>query len=118
MASSFDHPPKWGEYDSLLDADTLLAGCGGDAEWLRELCEEFHAYAPARLTAVSKALWDHDAAQLRELAHKLCGLLSAFSTVAGQVASDLEDRAADGRLDEGVPLVGRLELMVQELGRQ
>ena len=42
-------------------------------------------------------------------------MVSAFSTVAGQVASDLEDCAAQGLLEEARPLVRHLEAMVQEL---
>ena len=42
-------------------------------------------------------------------------LLFAFSTVAGNVASDLEDHAAQGRLEEARPLVEQLEAMAQEL---
>ena len=75
--------------------------------------EDFQTYAPARLAEVGDALRDQDAPRLREAAHKLCGLLSAFSTVAGDVASDLEDHAALGRLDEARPLVGQLEDMAQ-----
>jgi hypothetical protein len=41
--------------------------------------------------------------------------LFAFSTTAGNVASDLENQAAQGRLDEALPLVVRLEEMAQEL---
>ena len=46
-------------------------------------------------------------ARLSEAAHKICGMVAAFSTVAGGVASDLEDRAAQGHLDEARLLVGR-----------
>jgi hypothetical protein len=42
-------------------------------------------------------------------------MVSAFSAVAGQAASELEDRAAKGLLEEARPLVGQLEVMVQEL---
>jgi hypothetical protein len=35
--------------------------------------------------------------------------------MAGNVASDLENQAAQGRLDEALPLVERLEEMAQEL---
>jgi hypothetical protein len=41
--------------------------------------------------------------------------LFAFSTMAGNVASDLENQAAQGRLDEALPLVEWLEEMAQEL---
>ncbi len=102
----------------LLDAAVLLAACGGDAEGLRELCQDFHTYAPDRLAEVSDALRDQDAPRLREAAHKLYGLLSVFSTQAGSIASDLEDHAAQGQLDEARPLVGKLETLTQELIRQ
>ncbi len=103
---------------SLLDPVTLLAGCGDDPEGLRALCRDFLAYAPGRTDQVGAALRERDAPRLRSVAHALCGLLSVFSTVAGAVASDLEDFAAHGRLDEARPLVERLEMMVQELIRQ
>jgi CheY-like chemotaxis protein/HPt (histidine-containing phosphotransfer) domain-containing protein len=102
----------------LLDAAVLLAACGGNAEGLRELCQDFGAYAPDRLAEVSDAWRDQDAPRLREAAHKLYGLLSAFSTQAGRIASDLEDHAAQGQLDEARPLVERLETTTQELTRQ
>jgi hypothetical protein len=70
---------------------------------------------PARLAEVGEALRDQDAPRLREAAHKLCALLFAFSTAAGDVASDLEDHAAQGRLEEARPLVEQLETMAQEL---
>jgi hypothetical protein len=54
---------------------------------------------------------------LREAAHKLCGVLFAFSTAAGDVVSDLEDHATQGRLEEARPLVGQLERMARELLR-
>src|SRR5262249_61942688 len=71
--------------------------------------------AAARLTELGDALRDRDAPRLREVAHKFCPLLLAFSTVAGNVASDLEDHAAQGQLEEAQPLVERLETMTQEL---
>jgi CheY-like chemotaxis protein len=55
---------------SLLDPGVLLATCGGDAEGLRELCQDFQTYAPSRLAEVSDALRDQDAPRLREAAHK------------------------------------------------
>jgi hypothetical protein len=54
---------------------------------------------------------------LRQAAHKFCALLFAFSTVAGNVASDLEDRAAQRQLEEARPLVERLETMTPALLR-
>jgi hypothetical protein len=53
----------------------------------------------------------------REAAHKFCPWLFEFSTVAGNVASELEDLAAPGQLEEARPLVERLDTMTQELMR-
>jgi hypothetical protein len=44
-------------------------------------------------------------------------MVAAFSTVAGGVASELEDRAGQGQLDEAGALVARLEAMAKELAR-
>jgi hypothetical protein len=61
---------------------------------------------------------ERDAVRLREAAHKLCGTVAAFSTVVGAVASDLEDHAARGQLEEAWPLVERLETVARELIQQ
>ena len=71
--------------------------------------------ALAVLAEVGDALRDRDVPRLRQAAHKFCPLLFAFSTVAGDVASDLEDHAAQGRLEEAQPLMQRLETMTREL---
>jgi CheY-like chemotaxis protein len=104
-----------GEATSLLDPVAVLTACGDDAEGLLRMCRDFRTYAPAGMAEAGEAVRDGDAPRLCETAHKLCALLSAFSTAAGDVASDLEDRAAQGQLDEARPLVERLEAMVGEL---
>jgi HPt (histidine-containing phosphotransfer) domain-containing protein len=81
------------------------------------MCEDFQTYMPARLAEVNDALRAGDAPRLRQAAHKMSALLSAFSTVAGNLASDLEDLAADGQLGEARPVVERLETMARELLR-
>jgi hypothetical protein len=81
------------------------------------MCQDFQTYAPARMAELAGAMRDGDAPRLRQAAHKFCALLFAFSTVAGIVASDLEDRAAGGQLEEAKPLVEQLETMTQELLR-
>jgi two-component system, sensor histidine kinase and response regulator len=101
----------------LLDPRVLLAACGGDAVILEKICQAFQARLPDHVAAVQDALRDRDAPRLREAAHKICGMLAAFSTVAGGVASDLEDHAAQGQLDEARPLVGQLAKMADELAR-
>src|SRR5262249_49908616 len=44
----------------LLDPAAVLTACGDDAEGLRRLCEDFQAYAPARLAELGEALRDRD----------------------------------------------------------
>jgi len=44
-------------------------------------------------------------------------MVSAFSTVAGGVASDLEDEAAQGKLELARSMLQQLETMAEELVR-
>jgi PAS domain S-box-containing protein len=106
-------PPRPG----LLDSGVLLAACGGDAVILEKICQALRARLPEHLRAVQDALGERDTLRLREAAHKLCGMMATFSSVAGGVASELEDQAARDQLEEARPLVGQLETMAQELLR-
>src|SRR5438270_13915851 len=110
-------PPASQPGPGLLDPQVLLAACGGDPIILERICQAFRACLPDHLKAVQDALRDRDAPRLREAAHKLAGMVAAFSSVAGGVASDLEDLAAQGQLEEAHPLVARLEPMADELTR-
>jgi PAS domain S-box-containing protein len=100
---------------SLLDASVLLAACGENPVILEKICQSFRVRLPEHLAAIQDALHDEDATQLREAAHRLCGVVSAFSTKTAAMVSDLEDRAAAGQLADARALVGQLELMAQEL---
>jgi PAS domain S-box-containing protein len=99
----------------LLDPRVLLAACGDDPAILDKICQAFVARLPDHLAALRKALHERNAPRLREAAHKLSGMLAAFSSVAGGVASDLEDHADRGQLEEAPVLVERLETMAQDL---
>jgi CheY-like chemotaxis protein len=101
----------------LLDANVLLAACGNDPAILEKICHTLRARLPGHLAAVQEALRDQDSRRLREAAHKLAGMVAAFSTVAGRVASELEDYAAQDQLEPARPLVARLETMSQDLLR-
>jgi hypothetical protein len=122
LASSGSVPelirPEAEDGTGLLDPVVLLAACGDEAEGLGRMCEGLRSYLPGRLAEVREALRAGDAPRLRVAAHKLCGLLSAFSTVAGAAASELEDQVAGGRLEECRALVGQLEAMARELIEQ
>ena len=50
-----------------------------------------------------------DAPRLREAAHKWAGMVSAFSTTAGDLASNLEDLATRGDLRDAGALVEAID---------
>ena len=102
---------------SLLDARVLLAACGGDAAILEKICQAFRVGLPDQVKVVRDASRDGNAVRLREAAHKLSGMVAAFSTVAGKVASDVEDLAARKQLEQARPLVAQLESIADELIR-
>jgi CheY-like chemotaxis protein len=110
-------PPSQPPRLDLLDPPVLLAACGGDPAMLRKMCRSLQSRVPEYLAAVRDALHDQDALRLREAAHKFSGMLSAFSTSAGDQAADLEDRAARGQLPEALPIVEQLERRATELAR-
>src|SRR5439155_19290654 len=110
-------PPAGRAGPGLLDPRVVLAACGGDDAILGKSCQAFRARLPEQLTAVQDALRARDPRRLHQAAHKLWGMVAAFSSVAGGVASDLEDQAAQGQLEAARPLVARLETMAGELMR-
>jgi two-component system, sensor histidine kinase and response regulator len=100
---------------SLLDPRALLAACGSDAVILEKISQAFRASVPEQATAIRDALRERNAPRLREAAHKLSGMVAAFSTMAGKLASELEDHASQEQLEAAAPLVEQLEVMVQML---
>jgi CheY-like chemotaxis protein len=101
----------------LIDPVVLLAACGGDPAMLRKMCRSLQSRVPEYLAAIRDALHAQDALRLREAAHKFYGMLSAFSTAAGDQAADLEDLAARRLLPEALPIVEQLDRCATELAR-
>jgi PAS domain S-box-containing protein len=107
--------PPTGEGVRLLDAGTLLTACDADSELLAQMRAIFQSDAPGHLERVSAALAARDPAAVRESAHKLRGLLSAFSTTAAEAALQLEQSGADGQLEGADQLCDNLAGMVGDL---
>jgi HPt (histidine-containing phosphotransfer) domain-containing protein len=84
---------------------------------LRKMCRSLQSRVAEHLAAIRDALHQQDALHLREAAHKFCGMLSAFSTVAGEQAANLEDLAACELLTEAIPVVEQLDRCATELAR-
>jgi HPt (histidine-containing phosphotransfer) domain-containing protein len=101
----------------VLDPSVLLDTCGGDPAMLQKMCRTLQSRVPEHLAAVRDALHHRDALRLREAAHKFCGMLAAFSTVAGDLAANLEDLAARGLLQEALLVVEQLDQCATELAR-
>jgi CheY-like chemotaxis protein len=110
-------PPPPPAERGLIDPRVLLAACGEDGVILDRLCQALRAGLPDHVAAVEEALDAGDAPRLRDAAHRICGMVAAFSTAAGGVASEIEDHADGGRLDKARPQVEQLATMARELIR-
>jgi len=99
----------------LVDSQVLLAACGGDANILARIAIALRGHLPIELQRAADSLRVSDAGALREVAHRVYGMVSAISSQAGAVASELEDQAALGQLQLAAPLLDQLALMSEEL---
>jgi PAS domain S-box-containing protein len=99
----------------LVDSQVLLAACGGDASILERIGIALRGHLPIELQRAADSLRASDARALREAAHRVYGMVSAISSQAGAVASELEDQAALGQLQQAAPLLEQLALMSEEL---
>jgi len=93
----------------LLDLRVIAQTCGGRPAVLERLCEMFRRSVPTHVAATRAALDERNFARLQASAHVLAGTLSAFSTIAGALASTLEDAAVDQDLERCVSLVSQVE---------
>jgi CheY-like chemotaxis protein len=99
----------------VLSPRVLLAACGNDDAILKSICGPLQSALPSLVITIRTLLESGDLQGLRASAHRLCGMVSAFSSIAGSVASDLEDCAARGELDQARGLVERTQSIVGEL---
>ncbi|HEY4178061.1 MAG TPA: response regulator [Kofleriaceae bacterium] len=102
---------------SLLSPEVLLAAVGSSAAVLAVVRDGLTARLPAALASIAEALSDGDAVRLREGAHSVSGMLSAFSTETGSIASALEEAAAANDLDAARGFLTRLRTLAPELLR-
>jgi CheY-like chemotaxis protein len=112
------HSSRQSRRRDLLDAAVLLAACGSDSTLLTRMCQTLAARVPEYLAALREALRNRDAPRLREAAHKCCGMLSEFSTTAGDLAGALEDLAAGAQVDKAAAILEQLESTAHELVKQ
>lgn len=93
-----------------LDLSTALPRFGGNRAFMLEMCTEFLAGLPARLSELRQALHSQDARTFCRLAHSLKGVALTFSAerLAG-VASQLEQIGRSEDLTAAPQLVEELE---------
>jgi hypothetical protein len=82
--------------DSLIDTRTLFVTCGGDPQRLKNMIYSFRTHFEGHLDALANAIKDQDGARLSTAAHKLHGLVSAFSRRAVEAVTRLERVGIDG----------------------
>jgi surface-anchored protein len=97
-ASDRQEGPRPAGRDDFLANPIHAAALGAAIDQVVEVRPPSEPSGPGLLDP--RDLRDRDAPGLRKAAHKPTGIVSAFSTVAGGVASELEDRAPEGQLEE------------------
>jgi HPt (histidine-containing phosphotransfer) domain-containing protein len=101
--------------DRVFDPQKLIAACGQDGATLTKVIAAFREHLPAQLSAVREAIREGNASNLREAAHKLAGIVAAFSPSAANAALELEDLAIADRLQDISPPAARLNDLCQRL---
>jgi two-component system, sensor histidine kinase and response regulator len=104
--------------DGLLDSATLLAACDADPALLQQMIDIFQADSPAHLARIEAAVRDSDARALRETAHKLRGLVAAFSSKTAELAELLENSGRDGHIEAAAANIATLAAHIHELGER
>lgn len=102
----------------LITPRTVLGACGGDDVLLQQLKTTFQANLPIRLEQLKAAIATGSLPNLLEQAHKLAGMLSTFSQVAGNLATRVEDEADAGDLSSACDMAMQLVTMSGSLLRQ
>jgi PAS domain S-box-containing protein len=82
-----------------IDAPTLLAACGGNSELLKKMINSFNVHARKQLQVIGKAIEAVDPQAMGRSAHKLIGLLSAFSPSGAEALRVLEDMGGAGQIN-------------------
>ena len=100
----------------VFDFDQLESITGGDAEFEREVLEEFLATAPQDLDRLRAGITQGDAAAVGAAAHALKG---ASATIGGRgfaaIALELEKAGKQGSLDDSAAALTRLEAAYEGL---
>jgi CheY-like chemotaxis protein len=100
---------------AALDAEALLAACGGEDAVLDCVVTSLSTHVPPELARALGSLKAGEAAALRETAHKLGGMLATVSSEAGLLAAELEDLAEVGALAQAEPVLAQIQALTDSL---
>jgi PAS domain S-box-containing protein len=92
----------------IIDPAALLAGCDGDDELLRKMCQRFKTFVPERLAEVSEALQERNFPRLLEAIHRFGGMVSSFSATTAEGAALVGRLGSDGKIEEALQTHSRL----------
>jgi HPt (histidine-containing phosphotransfer) domain-containing protein len=110
LAGEMPQRPEAGEPGPALDEAAALAYAADDRQLLGELLTIFLADYPGHLQALRDAVAGADPAALVRTAHKLSGSLRVLgATAATALVGQLEALGRQGRLEDTVALLARLE---------
>ena len=96
----------------LIDAVTLLSVCGGHQDLLECMAKSLASHAPRHLADLEQAIRQREPPRVRYTAHKLRGLVSAFSAAASEAAAELQQMGEEGRLERAEERCHSLARMV------
>lgn len=77
--------------DQILNPETLLATCGGDAVLLRQLVRSFETHISPLLDRLGETIRKQDRVATQYAAHRLKGLVSSFSVNIAEVAQRMDE---------------------------
>ncbi|WP_207397502.1 response regulator [Bremerella alba] len=106
------------QQEPLVTVRTLIGACGGDELLFQQMKETLQANLPIRLEQLKTVIAMENLSNLREEAHKLAGMLSVFSDVAGNLATQVEDEAEAGQRTSAKESSMRLIELCDNLLRQ
>jgi two-component system, sensor histidine kinase and response regulator len=93
-----------------VDFQAALFRFGDDRDFMMDLCQEFVAGFPQRMSEINVALRDHNAATLGRLAHNLKGMCLNFSAEPmANLAAQIEQFCRQEDLSSGAALIRDLE---------
>ena len=98
-----------------IDFNSILETFSGDLDWFKEIFELFVEKYPDYIKTIKTAISENDGKALERAAHSLKGSVSLFkiSDIINS-ASKLELMGKEGKLEEAVQTLSKLEYLISE----